>query len=407
MEQYKTDQEKTDFTLKQLIAEEESRKQQIADLEQSVEKTRQELTQETRTLDAKKNEYELTKSLVENLEGFPESIKFLKKNAKWSKEAPLLSDIIYCAEEYRVAIENYLEPYLNYYVVQNIEEAVMAVNLLKDASMGRANFFILDDLEKYESRSALSIDNAVPASQLVEMDKQYAKLGALLLDRVYMVDDSSGFNNNQLNTNGQKIVLLTKTGHFIRQDFTLSGGAVGLFEGKKIGRAKNLEKLKEEIEKLERVTYQLHSKVSDTIIKINQLKAATQTRQIDEQRNTLNQFNNKFSATQASIQSLIKFLESSDTKSKGITERLAQLNADVESIHSELIDLRDVQTSSKQALEQTDKEFIEFTNKLSEASSKFNQKNIEFHQQQNRVNSISQELNFKNSRKFHLSAHPQ
>ena len=404
LEQYKSDQEKTDFTLKQLIADEESRKQQIADLEQSVEKTRQELTQETRTLDAKKNEYELTKSLVENLEGFPESIKFLKKNAKWSKEAPLLSDIIYCSEEYRVAIENFLEPYLNYYVVQNIEEAVMAVNLLKDASMGRANFFILDDLAKYESKPSLAIENAMPASELVEMDAQYAKLEALLLDRVYMVDDSSGFNNNQLTTNGQKIVLLTKTGHFIRQDFTLSGGAVGLFEGKKIGRAKNLEKLKEEIEKLERVTYQLHSRVSDTVIKINQLKAATQTRQIDEQRNTLNQFNNKSSAIQASIQSLIKFLESSDTKSKNITERLQQLNVDVENINKELVELREVQTTSKQALEQTDKEFIEFTNKLSEASSRFNQKNIEFHQQQNRVNSISQELNFKNSQVESFSA---
>ena len=33
-----------------------------------------------RIIDAKQNEYDLTKSLVDNLEGFPESIKFLKKN---------------------------------------------------------------------------------------------------------------------------------------------------------------------------------------------------------------------------------------------------------------------------------------------------------------------------------------
>jgi chromosome segregation protein len=397
LEQHKAEQEKTDIALKQLIADEEARKQQVAELEQSVEKTRQELTQETRTLDAKKNEYELTKSLVENLEGFPESIKFLKKNAKWSKEAPLLSDIIYCAEEYRVAIENYLEPYLNYYVVQNIEEAIMAVNMLKDSSMGRANFFILDDIEKYEARPPLTIENAVRASDIVEMDAQYARLESFLLDKVYMIDDTTGFNNAQLNTNGQKIVLLTKTGRFIRQDFSLSGGAVGLFEGKKIGRAKNLEKLKAEIEKLERTTYQLHAHVSDIVIKINQLKGATQARQIDEQRNASNQLNSKHSATQASIQSLIKFLESSDTKSRNITDRLQQLHTEVGNINEELSSLRESQTAARQALEHTDKEFIEFTNKLSEASSRFNQKNIEFHQQQNRVNSISQELNFKNS----------
>jgi chromosome segregation protein len=397
LEQYKSDQEKSDHTLKQLIADEEARKQQAIELEQSVEKMRQELTQETRTLDAKKNEYELTKSLVENLEGFPESIKFLKKNAKWSKEAPLLSDVIYCAEEYRVAIENYLDPYLNYYVVQNIEEAIMAVNLLNDSSMGRANFFILDDIEHHSSHSPIDMPGALAASQLVEMDSKYDKLRAFLLDRVYMIDDSAGIDPAQLRTNGQKIVLLSKTGRFIRQDFSLGGGAVGLFEGKKIGRAKNLEKLKAEIEKLEKTTYQLHSRVSDTQIRINQLKAATQIKQIDEQRNATNQLNNKYSATQASIQSLIKFLESSDSKSKTITERLQHLSTEVEDINDQLADIRDTQATAKQALEHTDKEFVDFTNQLSEASSRYNQKNIEFHQQQNRVNSISQELNFKNS----------
>ncbi len=397
LETLKAEIEKSDSSLQKLIKDEEERKVQIADFEASVEKTRQELTAETRTLDAKKNEYELTKSLVENLEGFPESIKFLKKNAKWSKEAPLLSDILYCAEEYRVAIENYLEPYLNYYVVQNLEEAVMAVNLLSNSAMGRANFFILDDFEKYVAKQPVLIENARAATELVELDKQYTKLGAFLLDRVFMVDDSKSFDVAQLNTNGQKVVLLTKSGKYIRQDFSLSGGAVGLFEGKKIGRAKNLEKLKVEIEKLERVTYQLHTKVSDTQIKINQLKNATQAREIDTQRSTLNQSNSKLSGIQASIQSLIKFLESSDVKSKTITERLDALRIEVETVNSNLSTFRQSQLAVKEVLEKTDKEFIELTNALSEASSKFNQKNIEFHQQQNRVNTITQELNFKKS----------
>lgn len=396
-EQLKAEKEQSEIKLSTLLAEEENRKKEIAELEASVEKTRQELTQETRKLDARKNEFDLTKSLVENLEGFPESIKFLKKNAKWSQEAPLLSDIIYCAEEYRVAIENYLEPYLNYYVVQNIEEAVMAVNLLNDASMGRANFFILDEFEKYELNETLSIDGAKPVSELVELDSRYKKLGAYLLDRVYMVDDSGQFDARSLNTQGKKIVLLSKSGRYIRKDFSLSGGAVGLFEGKKIGRAKNLEKLQEEIKALEVSTYKLHQQVANAQVKINQLKAASAVRDIEAQRNTVNQLNSKSSAAQASIQSLVKFLESADAKSKGITERLASLKAEVENINAELNTLRETQSAAKAILEQTDKEFVELTNRLSEASSRYNQKNIEFHQQQNRVNSISQELGFKKS----------
>ncbi|HYH57050.1 MAG TPA: AAA family ATPase, partial [Anseongella sp.] len=61
-----------------------------------------------RIRDAKQNEYHLTKSPVDNLEGYPESIRFLRKNAGWAKTAPLLSDILFCREEYRIPVENYL-----------------------------------------------------------------------------------------------------------------------------------------------------------------------------------------------------------------------------------------------------------------------------------------------------------
>ncbi len=396
-DQLKSDKEATELKLSYLIKEEETKKKEIAELEGSVEKTRVELTQETRTLDAKKNEYDLTKSLVENLEGFPESIKFLKKNAKWSKEAPLLSDIIYCAEEYRVAVENYLEPYLNYYVVQNIQEAAMAVNLLSDSAMGRANFFIIDEFEKYQPHSTLEIDGIKSVNALVEMDAQYKKLGAFLLDRVYMIDDSGPFDISKLDTQDRKIVLLSKSGKYIRKDFSLSGGAVGLFEGKKIGRAKNLEKLQEEIKVLEVSTYKLHQQVANAQVKINQLKASSVVKDIETQRTLGAQLNGKFSAAQASIQSLVKFLESADAKSKNITERLEALKDEVEKITVELGTLREEQSAAKSILEKTDKDFVEITNKLSEASSRYNQKNIEFHQQQNRVNTLTQELGFKKS----------
>ncbi|MBK7150002.1 MAG: chromosome segregation protein SMC [Bacteroidetes bacterium] len=396
-EKLKTDKELSEQKLQAMITEEENKRKEIAELETSIEKTRQELTQETRSLDAKKNEMELTKSMLENLEGFPESIKFLKKNAKWSKEAPLLSDILYCAEEYRVAIENYLEPYLNYYVVQNIQEAVMAVNLLNDSSMGRANFFILDEFEKYEPAATQQVDGTKAVSELVELDAAYKKLGQYLLHNVYMLDDTAGLDVTQLDIQNKKVVLLSKSGRYIRKDFSLSGGAVGLFEGKKIGRAKNLEKLQEEIKALEVSSYKLHQQVANAQVKINQLKSSTLGREIEAQRNLVAQFNGKFSANQASIQSLVKFLEGADAKSKDISVRLDSLDKDVIAINSELLSIRESQSSAKQSLENTDKTFIELTNKLSEASSRYNQKNIEFHQQQNRANSINQELGFKKS----------
>src|SRR5690606_10920603 len=107
---------------------------QIQETEKTIEVVRDELTQNSRKVDALQNEYNLTKSLVDNLEGFPEAIKFLKKSQQWSKDTPLLSDILTCDENYRVAIENYLEPYMNYYIVETEEQAYRAVDLLSDAA---------------------------------------------------------------------------------------------------------------------------------------------------------------------------------------------------------------------------------------------------------------------------------
>ncbi|MFZ9187777.1 MAG: chromosome segregation SMC family protein, partial [Algoriphagus sp.] len=120
-----------------LKQKQEEQDQKVEETSRIVEMIREELTQVSRKLDSKTNEYNLTKSLVENLEGFPEAIKFLKKNPSWGKDVPLLSDLLTTDEKYRVTIENYLENYLNYYVVENETEAIAAIQLLSDAARGK------------------------------------------------------------------------------------------------------------------------------------------------------------------------------------------------------------------------------------------------------------------------------
>src|SRR5690606_37733697 len=106
------------------VSAENELKSQIELVESRLSETKHSLNKDLRLADAKQNEYNLTKSLVDNLEGFPESIKFLRKNAGWQKSYPLFSDILFCKEEYRVAIENYLEAIMNHYVVDTQQDAI-------------------------------------------------------------------------------------------------------------------------------------------------------------------------------------------------------------------------------------------------------------------------------------------
>ena len=158
----------------QLKATEDQNEQKKEDYELSLQSFKEQLSKTNRSLDARQNEFNLTKSLVENLEGFPEAIKFLKKDSKL-KDAPLLSDIISCDEKYRVAIENFLEGYMNYYIVNTQEDALEAVQLLTDSSRGKANFFILEKLAAYE-KHAETTQSATAALSVVDYDPKYNNL---------------------------------------------------------------------------------------------------------------------------------------------------------------------------------------------------------------------------------------
>ncbi len=315
--------QKTNY-LDKLKSDEEEVISRIGSLEKTIEMIREEMTETGRKLDARQNEYQLTKSLVENLEGFPEAIKFLKKNVGWTKNAPLLSDIISTSEEYRVAIENYLEPYLNYYIVDHEAEAYEAINILSDASKGKANFFILDRFEKFSSSDLQMYANAFPATQIIEFDPKYSRLMAYILDKVYVFDgDLKSIPADDANT------FITKSGKITKRRFSLSGGSVGLFEGKKIGRAKNLEKLDIEIKDFSKKLEDVRHSLVDRQRELERLRNNTLKQQIEEAQNAIKLVNDEFISVKTKKEQFHSMLSSADLRREDILEKIETLSNEI------------------------------------------------------------------------------
>ena len=223
----------------------ERTREQILQTQEKLEILRQELAEESRKYDAKKNEHDLLKSLIDSMEGYPESVKFLHKNPNWNHTAPVLSDIIYVKEEFRTAVENVLEPYLNYYVVNDLEEGLRAVHLLDDNKKGKANFFLLNKFPADLAETHQQPADTVPALSVIEVDAKYLPLAKHLLQHVFIAENEPSIEWFNSESNGS--VILEKHGKYVKGKYSLTGGSVGLFEGKKIGRAKNLEKMSQEV----------------------------------------------------------------------------------------------------------------------------------------------------------------
>jgi len=182
--------EEKEKALNSLLEGEENLAHDIIRLDEELKKYTEEVISEGRKLDAKQNEFNLTKSLLENLEGYPESLRYLRKNSSFTNRAPLFSEILNCQAEYKSAIENYLDPYMNYFVIENIEEASKAVNLLSEASKGRANFFILKNFEGTPVNNPDSIQDCIPALSIIDVEDKYQDLCNYLLRNVYVVTEN-------------------------------------------------------------------------------------------------------------------------------------------------------------------------------------------------------------------------
>ncbi len=382
--------EEKNLALGKIRQEEDEVQSRIASLEKTIDLIREEMTETSRKLDARQNEYQLTKSLVENLEGFPEAIKFLKKKVEWTKHAPLLSDILTCPEEYRVAIENYLEPYLNYYIVEHESEAYEAINILSDASKGKANFFILDAFEKFIPTGIQIYQNAYPATQIIEFDQKYSKLMAFILDRVYFVE-----GDTKLIPKDDENTFITKSGKYTRRRFSLSGGSVGLFEGKKIGRAKNLEKLDKEIKDLNKKLEEVRHSLLDRQRELERLRGHNLKHLVDEAQNAIKQVNDEFISVKTKKEQFAEMISNADLRREDILEK-------IDVLLKELNELQPKSTLILHELDQLDEQVrllaVEVTAQndlLVQKSNAYNEQNIFFHQQTNRVKSLQQEINFK------------
>lgn len=379
---------------------EEEIQRQINECDSKLRDAADDLSRKARSVDSKQNEYNLTKSLVDNLEGFPESIKFLRKHAGWKKNPPLFSDILFCKEDYRVAVENFLEPIMNHYVVESKEDAVQAIKLLSDASRGRANFFVLEAIkdESINNTTATRIQGLIPAMEIITVDDKYKNLCYNLLKDVYLLDSESNIDLES-DLPSDNMVILQKEGKYAKNKLGISGGSVGLFEGKRIGRAKNLEILEKEIKDLNEQIDRIQESQEELYSKLISLKGSSQKEFIDEQRMQLNRLNNELTSVKTKQEQYQTFINSSQTRKQDIEAKVANILAQLKTSEPELQKFKETATENQSVLSELEDKYHDLTEVLTEKSSIFNQENIKFHQQQNKVNTIQRDLEFRESQR--------
>lgn len=388
-------------TLEDLTLHQEETREKILSTQSDMEELRSRMIEKNRILDQKKNEHDLLKSLVDNLEGYPDSIKFLKKNEQWHAHALILSDVMSCQEKYRAAVEGLLEPYLNYYVVDNLEEALDAVRLLDENKKGKANFFLLDKFQDAQPAPAAP-EGLIPALDVVETDPRYGALAAYLLNRVLITDDLSSVGESLLNDPDS--VVIETSGKRYRSRYHLGGGSAGLFEGKKLGRAKNLETLQSDIARLEQEVGQLNAEIKERHNRVLGYNAELNDQKLAQAREAVTQTQNKVFALDNRRENMQFQVESNQKRLAEMKTTLSDTEARLSQAREELGGLAENLAQAKELIETSEKEYQLAEHQYNMDSAQFNNLNLQSIRQQSHVQSLTQDLEFKKSQLTELQA---
>jgi chromosome segregation protein len=105
----------------------------------------------------------------------------------------------------------------------------------------------------------------------------------------------------------------------------MSGGSVGLFEGKRIGRAKNLEKLSKEINSGETLIVKLKNSIAEEEIKLKDLIDSSQKDLLQESQQEINRLSNEYTSVKTKQEQYLAFIENSLNRKQDIEQKIVSI----------------------------------------------------------------------------------
>ncbi len=388
-EQIKKSLTHTEFQREEARRLRQQLKEEIAVCEQETLRLNEERSELLRRSALAQQEHDLIRNLIDNLEGYPESVAWLKRNVDEFASTPLVSDLFYCDETWRPALEHFIEGVINAYVVPDRATALRGIAALDAANQGRVHFICLDALTTSQPAVEQASDSSVRRLiDLVQVEAGYEALAAWLLgdSKLIDIDRFESKKITELNSGW-----VSSSGKIASRPGGLSGGSVGSFEGKRLGRRQLLQRLAEEIAR--------HNEALTAIEKateINKEKIAGLRQQLpdallarlDQQ---VAEASREDSRLAARLQEFKKNRSRIETRQAEILPQIEQLQQEINELQPQADRLLDEFNELTQQQRKLSQQFNERNEAYSRSNQALNKEQMELLQAQNRISSIKQE----------------
>lgn len=249
-------------TENQLLQNDQTKAKALADMEelkkeyfasrQELERSKEMQNAKVTELNGKISRVALLEDLEKGMDGYSKGVKKVLSESI-SGVHGLVSKLLTVEDKYVTAVEIALGNMVQNIVVDNEACAKKCIAVLKDSKGGRATFLPISSVkdEILKNSPVGSKGYVALAHEIVSYDSKYDGIFRSLLGRCVVVDNIDNAVA-MAKENGYKFKIVTLDGQLINAGGSITGGSFNRNQSL-IGRSKEIEKLREEIDRLQKI----------------------------------------------------------------------------------------------------------------------------------------------------------
>lgn len=297
--------------------------------------TNKELNNITGNLQRNTSRHKLLLDMSREYEGYYKGVKNALKACDRNKDLGrgvkgVLAELITTPKKYEKAVEVALGSSIQNIVIDTQENAKVIINHLKSNNLGRVTFLPMSSISRRylnsnEQRFLNESGVLGVGSELLNYDEEYRNIVEYLLGRVLFVERiEDGIEVSKKSNYSLKIVSLD--GDVLNPGGSMTGGSLNNYNTKLLGRQREIDELKEEIDLLN-LRYRSVSKEKETLeADINNLE-----KELFENNEAINDLKLNIATTRSKYEQTIE----EDDKNKKLIDRfkMEQINLTNENIN--------------------------------------------------------------------------
>jgi chromosome segregation protein len=354
------------------LEELETELKQVNEQRESLQSNREELRERIRSAKSKmesaRSEISLMESLADSNEGLPGSVAWLTENhADSFGTLRSVGDILQTDEEKAAALEAALGDSIHYLVVDSMDDAIRASNLLKENKKGRATFIPLQELRDSYDVAAESIYSHINS------EDRFDAVTQLLTGSVMLAENLT--NATPLPDGITSAVSFD--GDLITRDRFYKSGSKNKQAGIRLGIKDKLEKLQSKLAGHTQELEQTETELKSVEGKLDRLNPDNVRQAIKEKQKESRKLEQQMSRYQSGIQVYQKNIGDLTNRKENISEnreqaeeKLDTLQPKQKKLQEKIIELSDLQSRKKEKLESLEDERAIAQNRYNDAQLK-------------------------------------